>query len=55
MSLRDRFRTTLVAIGFAITMVLLGLMNPNATTGEHACGLVCDAQVETPLGGLARR
>lgn len=55
MSARDRFRNTLVAVGFALTMVLLGLMNPNATAGRHACGLVCEARVETPLAGLAGR
>lgn len=55
MSAENRFRTTLVAVGFAVAMMLLGLMNPNATAGRQACGLVCDASVAAPLGGLAGR
>ena len=55
MSANHRIRTTLVAVGFTVAMMLLGLMNPNATAGWHACGLVCDASVTTSLDELAGR
>jgi hypothetical protein len=53
MSAHDRFRTTLAALGFALAMLILGLLNPNAVPGRTGCGLVCDAHVAAPLAGLA--
>ncbi len=53
MSSHDRLRTTLAALGFALAMLGLGLLNPNAVPGHAGCGLVCDARVAAPLVGLA--
>ncbi len=55
MSAQDRLRTTLAAVGFAIAMVLLGLMNPNAAPGHTGCGLVCEARIAAPATGFAPR
>lgn len=53
MSAHVRLRTTLAALGFALAMLVLGLLNPNAEPGRTGCGLVCDARVATPLAGFA--
>jgi hypothetical protein len=45
MPAQNRVWTTLVAVGFAVAMVALGLLNPNAATGRAGCGLVCEAPV----------
>lgn len=56
MSAPDRLRTTLTALAFAVAMLLLGLINPNAAPGRHGCGLVCDAHVAgPPLGPFGQR
>jgi hypothetical protein len=55
MSAHDSLRITLTAVGFAVAMLLLGLLNPNAVPGRSGCGLVCDAQVAAPLMGLSPR
>ena len=53
MSAHERLRTTLAALGFALAMLILGLLNPNAELGRSGCGLVCDARVAAPLAGFA--
>ena len=56
MSAPDRLCSTLAAVAFALTMLVLGLMNPHAAPGRTACGLSCDAPVSaTPFGGLQGR
>lgn len=51
MSTHARLWTTLAAVAFALAMVGLGLLNPNAELGRTGCGLVCDARVAGSLAG----
>jgi len=55
MSANDRFRTTLAAVAFALAMLALGLLNPNADLGRTSCGLACGAPMTAPLGPWAAR
>jgi hypothetical protein len=50
----DRFRHLCTAVAFALAMLVLGLMNPNAAPGRMACGLVCSGPVaNSPLAPFA--
>ncbi len=42
------FTRTSLAIAFALAMLALGTLNPNASFGEVSCGLICEGAAATP-------